>query len=117
LKDVQRPRLAMTPVADMFDHIFISEEIGAAKPAAAFFDAVFDQLGQPARETVLVIGDSLTSDIDGGNGYGLDTCWFNPQGRPRTAAVPVTYEIRRLAELFSLPGIAQAGPSLSKGGR
>jgi 2-haloacid dehalogenase len=117
LKDVQRPRLALTPVADMFDHIFISEEIGAAKPAAAFFDAVFDQLGQPARAAVLVIGDSLTSDIEGGNGYGLDTCWFNPQGIPRIDAVPVRYEIRRLAELFSLPGIAQAGTNLSKGGR
>jgi 2-haloacid dehalogenase len=59
---------------------------------------------------VLVIGDSLSSDILGGNNYGLDTCWFNPQAKSPDPRIPATYEIRRLAELLPLlRKISQAG--------
>jgi 2-haloacid dehalogenase len=102
LQDVQRPRLALTPIAGLFDVVAISEEIGAAKPAVRFFEAVFEKIGQPTREAVLVIGDSLSSDIQGGNNYGLDTCWFNPAGKPRPAALKITYEIRSIPELIPL---------------
>jgi 2-haloacid dehalogenase len=102
LKDVQRPRLALTPMAGMFEVIAISEEIGAAKPAVEFFDAVFEKIGRPPRQAALVIGDSLTSDIQGGINYGLDTCWFNPAGKPAPAEMRITHEIRSLAELIHL---------------
>ena len=49
--------------------------------------------------TTLVVGDSLTSDIKGGINAGLDTCWYNPKGKPTPADLPVTYVIRDLAEL------------------
>ena len=100
LKDVQRPRLERSSLQGCFEHIFISEEIGAAKPAGAFFEAVFDVLGRPARESVLIIGDSLSSDIKGGLDYGIDTCWYNPQNKSTSLAV--TYEIKRLAELAEI---------------
>ena len=100
LKDVQRPRLDRSSLHDCFEHVFISEEIGAAKPAPAFFEAVFTALGQPARENVLIIGDSLSSDILGGVNYGIDTCWCNPQGR--ATDLPVTYQIKRLGELAEI---------------
>jgi 2-haloacid dehalogenase len=102
LKDVQRPRLAHSAIAGCFAEVAISEELDAAKPARRYFDRVFERIGQPARETVLVIGDSLSSDIQGGINYGLDTCWFNPQGQPANPKIPATYEIRRLEELLSL---------------
>jgi 2-haloacid dehalogenase len=56
----------------------------------------------PSRSEVLMIGDSLSSDIAGGIGYGLDTCWYNPHGLPGRADLAPTYEIRDLAELLPL---------------
>lgn len=104
LKDVQYRRLERSPIADCFEGVAISEEIGAAKPDSRYFDAVFARTGSPAREDVLVIGDSLTSDIQGGYQYGLDTCWFNPAGKPGNPQFTATYEIRRLTELIALLG-------------
>jgi len=102
LKAVQRSRLAHSPIRDYFVDVIISEEVGAAKPQAAFFDAAMARLGRPARSAVLVIGDSLTSDMQGGSDYGLDTCWLNPAGLPRPAALPITYEIAHLRALLDL---------------
>jgi 2-haloacid dehalogenase len=105
LKDVQRPRLARSAIAGYFEVVAISEEIGAAKPDPRYFDAVFALMGQPGREACLVIGDSLTSDIQGGLNYGLDTCWFNPVGKAGSPPLPVTYEIKQLEELLPLLGV------------
>jgi 2-haloacid dehalogenase len=102
LKDVQRPRLARSAIRGVFRMVAISEEIGAAKPDPRFFDAAFKKMGYPPREKVLVIGDSLSSDILGGNNYGLDTCWYNPQGKPPDPRIPAMYEIRLLVELMAV---------------
>ncbi len=102
ISQVQRSRLSLSPIAHFFDHIFISEEIGVSKPAQGFFDNVFQQIGQPASADVLVIGDSLSSDIRGGAAYGLDTCWFNPRKLPRPAVIKPTYEIQSLVDLISI---------------
>ena len=99
LKQVQRPRLAASTIHRFFDPVLISEEIGCAKPAPAIFDYAFDRMGQPQKEEVLIVGDSLTSDIRGGSDYGIDTCWYNPAGLPCELDVEIRYEIRRLSEL------------------
>ena len=52
-----------------------------------------------------MVGDSLSSDIRGGAGFGLDTCWFNPAGKPNTSGLRPTYEIRNLLELPALLGL------------
>jgi YjjG family noncanonical pyrimidine nucleotidase len=100
LKDVQRPRLERSLLNDSFEKVFISEELGAAKPSRAFFDAVFTAINQPALEKVLIIGDSLSSDMRGGMDYGIHTCWYNPAGIDSRPAV--TYQIKSLRELFAL---------------
>ena len=97
LKDVQRVRLERSAIRPLIEKIFISEEMGIAKPAAGFFEAVFHEIGQPPKADVLIIGDSLTSDMQGGINYGIDTCWFNPTGKPTT--LPVTYTIKALGQL------------------
>lgn len=102
LKEVQRPRLNSSAIAGLFDAVAVSDELGAAKPDPRFFDAVFSCIGSPPRDRVLVIGDSLTSDIQGGINYGLDTCWFNPLGKPADPRFPASYEIRSLAQLPDL---------------
>jgi len=85
-----------------FPHVFTSEALGVFKPARGFFDAVFEEIGQPSKESVLVIGDSLSSDIAGGVGYGLDTCWYNPNGVENNQGIRATYEIKDLAQLLTV---------------
>lgn len=97
LKDVQRPRLERSVLRDSFERVFISEEVGAAKPSRDYFEAVLRGIGGPPKESVLLIGDSLTSDMRGGLEYGIDTCWYNPSGK--TTSLPVTYQVARLTEL------------------
>jgi 2-haloacid dehalogenase len=100
LADVQNPRLARSVLADCFEKVFISEEVGAAKPSIAYFDAVFGAIGNPPKNEVLIIGDSLSSDMQGGLGYGIDTCWYNPARK--TTDLPVTYQISQLLELIQI---------------
>jgi len=100
LPEVQRPRLEASSIRPYIEKLFISEEMGAAKPDAAYFDLVFEEIGQPPREKVLIVGDSLTSDILGGVRYGIHTCWFNPASL--TTELAVTYTIRSLPELIPL---------------
>lgn len=102
LKDVQRPRLERAGIAHFFEVIAISEEIGVAKPDPAFFDALFAQLGNPPLEQALVIGDGLTSDIQGALQYGLDACWYNPRHLPPQPRYPARFEIHHLGELPAL---------------
>lgn len=104
LKDVQRPRFANSAIVKHFTAIVISEEVGVAKPDSRIFDITFKHMGQPGKGEVLIIGDSLTSDIAGGVNYGIDTCWYNPEGRERPSNLNIRYEIRSLSEL---PGLLE----------
>jgi YjjG family noncanonical pyrimidine nucleotidase len=101
LAAVQRSRLARSPLEKYLTDLVISEEVGVSKPDAKIFDVAFEKMGHPKREDVLIVGDSLTSDIRGGIDYGIDTCWFNPHGRSRDG-IAVRYEIRRLEELVGI---------------
>lgn len=104
LADVQRSRLARSPLASMIGPLVISEEVGAAKPDPAIFAVALERMGSPAPRDVLVIGDSLSSDIAGGIATGLDTCWVNPGARARGRGPAATYEIRHLEELPAIVG-------------
>ncbi len=104
LKDVQRPRLARSALANAFDAVIISDEEGVAKPDPALFDIAFARMGQPDKTAVLIIGDSLSSDIQGGINYGIDTCWYNPKGNPNPNGVTPTYEIGHLSQLLAISG-------------
>src|SRR6185503_7204161 len=98
LQAVQRSRLEHSTIKHFISELIISEEVGAAKPQAAFFDEAFARIAarneRPAKSEVLIIGDSLTSDIRGGVEYGIDTCWYNPKAETYPADLPITYEIR-----------------------
>lgn len=106
LQDVQRNRLARSLIRDHIAELIISEEVGAAKPKTAFFDAAFARIGSPPKRDVLIIGDSLSADMQGGVDYGIDTCWYNPAGA--SSDLPITYEISHLRELLTL--IESASP-------
>ncbi|MFQ5855629.1 MAG: YjjG family noncanonical pyrimidine nucleotidase [Anaerolineae bacterium] len=106
LKDVQRPRLAKSAIGDYLAEVVISEEVGAAKPDRRIFDVAFSRMGNPKKDEVLIVGDSLTSDIKGGNEYGIDTCWFNPTQTPCYHDVEIQYEISSLSELLTIVSAA-----------
>lgn len=99
LKEVQRPRFSKSGIQQYFELIVVSDEIGVAKPEAGFFDYAFDRIGRPTPARVLIVGDNLNSDIRGGAQYGLDTCWYNPNGARNETPVRPTFEIARLEEL------------------
>ena len=102
IADVQRPRFARSLVGQYFSDVVISEEVGTAKPDPAFFEVAFSKIGFPRKEDVLIVGDSLTSDIQGGLNYGIDTCRFNPQGKTNGSGVVAHFEIGELKELLPL---------------
>lgn len=102
LEAVQRSRMRHSTIQLFITELIISEEVGAAKPHPAFFDTGFAQTGHPSKSDVLIIGDSLTSDIQGGADYGIDTCWYNPNGEGKPEGLAIPYEIRHLRELLEI---------------
>lgn len=102
----QLHRLELGGMKQYFTHFFISQRIGAAKPAAAFFDTAFRELNE-ARSTpilpreTLIIGDSLTSDIAGGLQYGMKTCYYRRPGAP-AAPAGVDYTVTALSRVPAL---------------
>jgi 2-haloacid dehalogenase len=102
IKEVQRRRLEKSPFEDCFEEIIISDEIGASKPDAAYFEITFERIGNPPKAEALIIGDSLTSDMQGAANYGIDACWYNPQGNEMPPGFDIRYEIRHLGELVDV---------------
>lgn len=102
LKQVQRPKLMKSGLADYFKVIVVSDEIGISKPQPAIFDYAFEKMDFPAKNKVLMIGDSLNSDIQGGINYEIDTCWYNFKQKENTTLIKPTYEINQLRELKTL---------------
>jgi 2-haloacid dehalogenase len=102
IKEVQRRRLEKSPFEDCFKEIIISDEIGTSKPDVAYFEITFERIGQPPKAETLIIGDSLTSDMQGAINYGMDACWYNPHGKKKHPGFDMRYEIRHLNELIDL---------------
>lgn len=84
-----------------FRRIFISENLGTIKPHADFFEFIERELGAASSE-LLMIGDSLSSDVAGAANAGVDSCWYNPAGKENQTALSPVYEIRTLQELIDL---------------
>ena len=101
-KVAQDGKLRNSGLDKEFDHVFISEVVGIEKPNKGFFDAVFAEIGEFDKDEVLIVGDSLTSDIQGGVNAGIKTCWFNPKGAENTGALKPDYEIRDIEEVLEI---------------
>ena len=99
---VQTRRLAESGILNFMEDVFVSEKMDAEKPNRKIFDAALRALGVENREHVLMVGDGLSSDIQGGVNAGLDTCWFNPKHSPGRPDIRPTYEIHSLPELPEL---------------
>ena len=101
-KIAQEKKLKTSGLDKIFDAVYISEDVGIEKPNKGYFDEVFLSEGITDKSEAVIIGDSLTSDILGGNNAGIDTIWYNPSGKQNDKGVKVTRIISKLSEMADL---------------
>lgn len=95
----QKRKLENSGLDVLFDGIFISDQIGYEKPDIRFFDHIWKQTGVYEKDDVLIVGDSLTSDMQGGNNAGIRCCWYNPEDKENNTNVKFDYLIHNLNEV------------------
>ena len=98
--EVQYKKLASCGLRDYFDTIILSEDAGANKPSKVFFDYAF-RLSGARRETTIMIGDNLQTDILGARAAGLDTIFFNRYSEHETSNA-ATFTVSTLREIFNI---------------
>lgn len=97
---VQQARIEAAGLDRYMDGIYISEKIGAAKPSAKLYDHVMKDLGLTNRSRVLMVGDDLLADIQGGINAGLATCWVNFTGAENRTDIQPRHEVHSYEELY-----------------
>ena len=95
----QERKLKKSGIGELVEASFISDLIGYEKPAMEFFNHVFENIGHYEKDEVLIIGDSLTSDMQGGNNAGIICCWYNPNHLENTKDIKIDHEIDNLWQL------------------
>lgn len=99
---IQTGRLMASGIAPYFNQVFISEQLHTQKPDALFFEKIAEQIPGFTKEKALMIGDSLTADMAGGNNAGIDTVWYNPTHLENTSPAQPSYQISSYQELLEL---------------
>jgi YjjG family noncanonical pyrimidine nucleotidase len=100
--DVQRSRFGASPLGKYISSITVSDEAGYNKPNPRIFEYAAERLGLTSKNGMLMVGDSLSSDIQGGINFGIDTCWLNRQGKENGSGLVPSFEIRELGELKTI---------------
>ena len=95
----QERKLKKSGFGELVEEVIISELIGFEKPDCRFFEAVFEKIGSFGKNEMMIVGDSLTSDMQGGNNAGIVCCWYNPQHLENTKNVKIDYEIDHLWQI------------------
>jgi len=98
----QRARLKNFDIAKYFQAIVISGEFGNPKPSPAMFSEALRVLGYTEKANVIMVGDSLTSDMRGAANFGIDSCWYNPEQALNTTGLPVTHVATSFKEIFRI---------------
>ena len=99
---IQTGRMAQSGLAPYFNQVFISEQLQTQKPDALFYEKKGQQIAGFSKEKALMIGDSLTADIQGGNNAGIDTIWYNPHHLENHTQAQPTYEVDSYQALLEL---------------
>lgn len=98
----QKNKLKLSGLAEIMDGLFISEEVGAPKPQKEFFDYCLEHVEEKDRSKILIVGDSLSSDIKGGINAGLVTCWYRPDDTENPTGYNPDYEISDLHRIYDI---------------
>ena len=99
---VQKTKLAKSGFDKLMDDVFISDEVGYQKPRKEFFDAIKNRLGDVANDEILIVGDSLTSDMKLADNCNLISCFYNPKKKDYKVDFKIDYEISDLNEVKKL---------------
>jgi len=92
-------RLEAADMLKFLSGVFLSGNIGYPKPSKEFFDACFEKIPEAAPENTLMLGDSISADIDGAVKYGLKTCWLNRKGESVPQNLKIDYVINDMAQV------------------
>lgn len=103
--DIQIRRIKKIGLDKYLDYMFVSEEIGYNKPHKEYFEHIFQKIEDIPKKKIMMVGDSLTADIQGGKNAEIITCWYNPNGESSIENIKPDYEIKDLLELRKLVGI------------
>ena len=98
----QTKKLRLSGRGELFDGVYLSEELGVEKPNVEFFNKVFSDIEPIDKSEVVIVGDSLTSDMKGGNNAGILTCWYNPSHAISNGGYKIDYEITDLHQIFDI---------------
>ena len=99
---IQTGRLEQSGIAPFFKEIFISEQLHTQKPDAAFYEKIGARIPNFDKNHALMIGDSLTADIQGGNNADIDTIWYNSHHLENKSKAQPTYEVNSYQALLEL---------------
>lgn len=102
LTEVQNNRIRKSTISKYFEDIVISEEVKVSKPNPKIFELALNNIRHNDKSKVLMVGDSLTSDIQGGINFGIDTCWLNSSKSTNTSTIIPTYEISNIRDLKTI---------------
>ena len=102
ISKVQHGRIDHSELAPYLSGLLISSEIGAPKPAPDMYLKALEMLGGLKAEEVLMIGDSLTSDIRGAANLNMPTCWYNPEHKAKPDGLKIDYEIDRIEQMVQV---------------
>ena len=99
---IQTGRLEQSGIAPFFKEIFISEQLHTQKPDAEFYEKIGARIPNFDKNQTLMIGDSLSADIQGGNNAGIDTIWYNPHHLENKTQAQPTYEVDSYQALLEI---------------
>ena len=102
VNSTQANKMKLSGLDQIMNGVFVSELMGYPKPMKEYFDACFAALPDVKRQECILVGDSLTSDMQGANNAGITACWFNPEKREKDVNVRIDYEISRLEEVLRI---------------
>lgn len=98
---MQENRLQLSELKKYFTDLYVSDDIGYAKPNINFFIESMDRAKLKASE-ILMVGDSLVSDIAGARAADIDSVWYNPYSLENLSKISADYEIKDLHELAGI---------------
>jgi len=102
LHTAQTGRFSKSPIKPYIRQMFISQDMGCQKPEKVYFDKVLQAIAPVDKRRTVIVGDSLTSDIQGGVNAGLDTIWYNPGHTPADPAIPATWEADTMDQVMKI---------------
>lgn len=99
---IQKSRFDIAGLWGYAENVFVSEKIGANKPAKGFTDYVTSHIENFEKDRAVWIGDSLSADIQSANNIHVESVWYNPTKLPLKGHAKPTYTANSFAEILRI---------------